>query len=519
MESTRHLGLILFGTLSLSGLILTKGMNWKRNSMLLSPSNNKKGKEHDIILADKNNDDYVSKTWMNIYSNEKGDLVNDGDDDDVELEVINDLNETILLCWVDSTGKLHHYHPISDGSIKDGSVSNRHVEYTNTNDAFVFIRPPITTSINSPTEAISISSPGTPLSPVPFKVSTPISSSNANKKPSSLVSRLPHSPVVVKSPNLRRDTLKKSKVVGSTTRTQKVGQKSESLVVLDDDKLPQYLSEVSDDSFICIYKPYLSNHQHSLTLCKDDHMNIKASVSYRKIEKGETINNFNKVYEPRKMQGFQIYAEAGVFDDYRDLHSILEQELKMVKALLPSGAEKKLKEDTPLYINKSITFGDTRYPTVGRGSTYHPKDGQKWLKANGMSEKKAGAIEMYTVKEHLKSKEQWGIGGILLHEFAHAYHDKHCPDGFDCDLIRKAYHSAMSRKLYDCVPVHGPQGENGPIKAYACTNPMEFFAELSVAYLYHSDFQEYNKWFPHNRSQLRKHDPNTCKILNKLWYC
>lgn len=112
-----------------------------------------------------------------------------------------------------------------------------------------------------------------------------------------------------------------------------------------------------------------------------------------------------------------------------------------------------------------------------------------------------------------------GIGGILLHEYCHAYHDKHCSDGFDCDIIRKAYTTAMSKRLYDCVPVHGAQGLKGPIKAYACTNACEFFAELSVAYLYHSDNQEYNKWFPHNRSQLRKHDPITCKVLNKLWYC
>jgi hypothetical protein len=47
----------------------------------------------------------------------------------------------------------------------------------------------------------------------------------------------------------------------------------------------------------------------------------------------------------------------------------------------------------------------------------------------------------------------------------------------------------MSKKLYDSVAVHGPQGKDGPIKAYACANPMEFFAELSVAYLWHADFQ------------------------------
>lgn len=97
----------------------------------------------------------------------------------------------------------------------------------------------------------------------------------------------------------------------------------------------------------------------------------------------------------------------------------------------------------------------------------------------------------------------------------------------------------MIAKLYDCVPVHGPQGAKGPIKAYACANCMEFFAELSVAFLYNHDtntalreadrlkaadasspvvIPEYNKWFPHNATQLKSHDPATYEILGKMWF-
>ena len=100
----------------------------------------------------------------------------------------------------------------------------------------------------------------------------------------------------------------------------------------------------------------------------------------------------------------------------------------------------------------------------------------------------------------------------------------------------------MVAKRYDCVPVHGPQGKKGPIKAYACANCMEFFAELSVAFLYNHDtnivlrdmdeqkarqqqqdvmsvvIPEYNKWFPHNATQLKLHDPETYEILEKMWF-
>jgi hypothetical protein len=81
----------------------------------------------------------------------------------------------------------------------------------------------------------------------------------------------------------------------------------------------------------------------------------------------------------------------------------------------------------------------------------------------------------------------------------------------------------MRAKLYDSVFVHGPQGiavdgSRVAIKAYACTNCMEFFAELSVAYHYGLDEEtEYNKWYPHNRAQLRKHDPASYAVLQKIW--
>jgi hypothetical protein len=76
----------------------------------------------------------------------------------------------------------------------------------------------------------------------------------------------------------------------------------------------------------------------------------------------------------------------------------------------------------------------------------------------------------------------------------------------------------MEKGLYDAVAVHGPQGNKGRVKAYACANCMEFFAELSVAYLWNvDDTTEYNKWFPHNRKQLIDHDPHSAEILKQLW--
>ena len=68
-----------------------------------------------------------------------------GDDDEVteaecEMEIVNNFDETVLVCWIDPMGTLRNYYPVNDGSIKDGNVSNKHCEFTFRNHSFVVIR-------------------------------------------------------------------------------------------------------------------------------------------------------------------------------------------------------------------------------------------------------------------------------------------------------------------------------------------------------------------------------------------
>ena len=130
------------------------------------------------------------------------------------------------------------------------------------------------------------------------------------------------------------------------------------------------------------------------------------------------------------------------------------------------------------------------------------------------------------------------IGGIILHEFCHAYHNKHLPDGYKNQDIIDCYNKAMEEGLYDNCNYHAcyvgndfPFGESKEeqsspyqIKAtkhYACTNALEYFAELSVAFLASPEDnlpqEEYNKWYPHNARQLKEHDPRAFELLQKLW--
>ena len=101
---------------------------------------------------------------------------------------------------------------------------------------------------------------------------------------------------------------------------------------------------------------------------------------------------------------------------------------------------------------------------------------------------------------------------------SHAFHDQIVPQGWENTSVRECYDSAMEQGLYDSVAVHGPQGEGGKTpRAYACANAMEYFAELSTAFHCTADDEEFNKWFPFNRSQLALHDPRAHALLTILW--
>ena len=116
--------------------------------------------------------------------------------------------------------------------------------------------------------------------------------------------------------------------------------------------------------------------------------------------------------------------------------------------------------------------------------------------------------------------------------------------GFDDDKIRAAYDAAMNAGAYDAVEVHGPQGEGEDgqeseqkgtkmqqlqskrgrkrklAKAYACTNHMEYFAEISTAFFGGSagtPTEEYNKWYPFNVQQLKQHDPVGYDAVLEAW--
>lgn len=134
---------------------------------------------------------------------------------------------------------------------------------------------------------------------------------------------------------------------------------------------------------------------------------------------------------------------------------------------------------------------------------YHP--GAGWLREHGYDPAMEKAVHIPSAVRFVEVRHQRTQPWCVLHELAHAYHDQ--VFGFDDADIRAAFEAARASGTYDEVRhIHGHV-----TKHYALSNPMEYFAELSEAYVGTNDF------YPFVRGELKQHDPRGYELLEKIW--
>lgn len=147
------------------------------------------------------------------------------------------------------------------------------------------------------------------------------------------------------------------------------------------------------------------------------------------------------------------------------------------------------------------------YPGVQPRAEYHPDAG--WLRDNKRDTAMAKGVEFTDIRDF--ERETRRMPNFTLHELAHAYHDRVLPKGFGNGEIKAAFEKAKEKGLYDRVEQRFGDGRSANVRAYAMSNPMEYFAECSESYFSTNDF------FPFTREQLKKHDPEVFALLTKLW--
>ncbi len=207
-------------------------------------------------------------------------------------------------------------------------------------------------------------------------------------------------------------------------------------------------------------------------------------------------------YETKTVEGWTVRISDQLLKESpeptAEALKLLGVQLQEIIRVVPPPAVAKLRT-VPLWFSPE-------YKGIQPRAEYHP--GAQWLKGQGRNPAMVKGVEFTNVRTF--EAETKRMPNFALHELAHAYHDQ--VFGFDHAEIKAAYERARDSHSYDKVERSLGNGRpNITDRAYAMTNPQEYFAETTEAYFVRNDF------YPFNRAELDKHDPVMAKLLTRLW--
>ena len=208
--------------------------------------------------------------------------------------------------------------------------------------------------------------------------------------------------------------------------------------------------------------------------------------------------------ESRRVKGWSLHISRELLatEPKRTSRAVelLEKQLEEITKVVPKAAVLELQK-VPLYFMPE-------YPGVRPGAEYHSSAG--WLRANGRDMAMARSVEFTNIR--IFEAETNRMPNFVLHELAHGYHDRVLTKGFGNDEIQAAFLRAKDSGRYNKVERSFGNGKANTFeKAYAITNPMEYFAETTEAFFSRNDF------FPFTNEELKKHDFDMFVLLGKLW--
>jgi hypothetical protein len=134
---------------------------------------------------------------------------------------------------------------------------------------------------------------------------------------------------------------------------------------------------------------------------------------------------------------------------------------------------------------------------------YHPS--AEWLLGNGYARELEKCVHLPDAARFVAPRHQFIQPWCVLHELAHAYHDRVL--GFDEVRIRAAWDRYAASGRGAAVLYTG----GGRKRHYAMSNHKEFFAEMTEAYFGMNDF------YPFTNPELRDAEPETSALLAEIW--
>lgn len=206
-------------------------------------------------------------------------------------------------------------------------------------------------------------------------------------------------------------------------------------------------------------------------------------------------------HQTRRLEGWTVFVSDALLAQEpaktRRALELLRAQLRVITNVVPAAPLAKLRA-VPLWFSPE-------YPGVRPTAEYHPA--AQWLRDHGRNPAMAKAIEFTNVR--IFEQEARRMPMLVLHELAHAFHDQVL--GFDRADIREAYRRAKEQKSYDAVKRVFADGSSKVERAYALSDPKEYFAECTEAFFGRNDF------FPFTRAELERHDPDMFRLLQTIW--
>ena len=211
-----------------------------------------------------------------------------------------------------------------------------------------------------------------------------------------------------------------------------------------------------------------------------------------------------KEHDTRLVAGWSVHISTKLFEQdapaLEKAMQLLRAQLDEIVRVVPKAAVAELQK-VPLWISPE-------YPDTQSRAEFHPDAG--WLSKHGRDPVMAKGVEFTNVR--IFEAEMKRMPNFALHELAHAYHDRVLEKGFGNPAIKAAYEKAKAGGSYERIERwHGNGRPNTFERAYAMTNPQEYFAENTEAFFSRNDF------FPFTRDELKQHDPAMFELLCKLW--
>jgi hypothetical protein len=180
--------------------------------------------------------------------------------------------------------------------------------------------------------------------------------------------------------------------------------------------------------------------------------------------------------------------------------SLLSVQLREIVKNIPPPAVTQLRQVT-------LWFSPL-YASATPKAEYHP--GVEWLREHGRNPAMARAVEFTNIDQF--EDETRRMPNFTLHELAHAFHHQFLTNGFQNEEIKVAFDRAKASGAYEKVERrHGTARTPTKERAYAMSDPMEYFAESTEAFFATNDF------FPFTREELKGHDPEMHDLLGRLW--